>query len=395
MLLNKIKSRISQILRDHHTFGDELVGKSFSRMFILSVIATLVSAAHILVFGGLSFETDIEQQWRLGILLYHSVMFVLFGTLTLLTRPSRQVSISTRRRITRVIHASVLVAGVVVTSIDQLVTPAVTPFLVACTVAGALFIVNPLTALILYSLLFGFYAFALSLTQGIETILISNLVNGLTACGIAIGLSWVLWQQNIRTLQQRDLIHQQKLELELSNRQLEQLATRDDLTGLANRRMLQMVATEEQTQMNRHKMPACLLLLDLDLFKNINDELGHPAGDELLRQLAELLTQTVRASDRVARWGGEEFAILLRNTDADQGMQVAENIRAFIEQHRFELANQKGVAHEVALTVSIGVARLDATAEDMLDHAYREADLALYAAKAGGRNRVVLRASAA
>ncbi|MDP2282823.1 MAG: diguanylate cyclase, partial [Pseudohongiella sp.] len=300
MLLNKIKSRISQILRDHHTFGDELVGKSFSRMFILSVIATLVSAAHILVFGGLSFETDIEQQWRLGILLYHSVMFVLFGTLTLLTRPSRQVSISTRRRITRVIHASVLVAGVVVTSIDQLVTPAVTPFLVACTVAGALFIVNPLTALILYSLLFGFYAFALSLTQGIETILISNLVNGLTACGIAIGLSWVLWQQNIRTLQQRDLIHQQKLELELSNRQLEQLATRDDLTGLANRRMLQMVATEEQTQMNRHKMPACLLLLDLDLFKNINDELGHPAGDELLRQLAELLTQTVRASDRVA-----------------------------------------------------------------------------------------------
>ncbi|MDP1757814.1 MAG: hypothetical protein Q8L38_10295, partial [Pseudohongiella sp.] len=222
MLLNKIKSRISQILRDHHTFGDELVGKSFSRMFILSVIATLVSAAHILVFGGLSFETDIEQQWRLGILLYHSVMFVLFGTLTLLTRPSRQVSISTRRRITRVIHASVLVAGVVVTSIDQLVTPAVTPFLVACTVAGALFIVNPLTALILYSLLFGFYAFALSLTKGIETILISNLVNGLTACGIAIVLSWVLWQQNIRTLQQRDLIHQQKLELELSNRQLEQ-----------------------------------------------------------------------------------------------------------------------------------------------------------------------------
>lgn len=383
------------MLHDHHTFGDELVGKSFSRMFILSVIATPVSAAHILVFGILNFETDIEQQWRLGILLYHSFMLLLCMALTWLTRPGRHASVTAQRRISRVIHATVLVAGVVVTSIDQLVTPAVTPFLAACTVAGALFIVNPLTALILYSLLFGFYAFALSLTQDIEAILISNLVNGLTACGIAIGLSWVLWQQNIRTLQQRDLIQQQKLELELSNRQLEQLATRDDLTGLANRRMLQMVTTEEQTLMNRQKIPACLLLLDLDLFKKINDELGHPAGDELLRQLAELLTQTVRASDRVARWGGEEFAILLRNTDADQGMQVAENIRALIEKHHFELINQDGVTHEVALTASIGVARLDASADDMLDHAYREADLALYAAKARGRNRVVLRASAA
>lgn len=395
MLLNKIKSRISQILHDHHTFGDELVGKSFSRMFILSVIATLVSAAHIPVFSALSFETDIEQQWRLGIVVYHSFMFLICAAFCVLTRPSRQLSITMRRRITRVLHGAVLLAGVVVTSIDQLVTPAVTPFLVACTVAGALFIVNPLTAVLIYSLLFCLYALVLPLTQTNEAILISNLLNGLTSCGIAIGLSWVLWQQNIRTLQQRDLIHQQKLELELSNRQLEQLATRDDLTGLANRRMLQMVATEEQTLMNRQKIPACLLLLDLDLFKSINDELGHPAGDELLRQLAELLTQTVRASDRVARWGGEEFAILLRNTDADQGMQVAENIRAFIEQHRFELVNQNGVTHEVALTASIGVARLDAGADDMLDHAYREADLALYAAKAGGRNRVVLRAIAA
>ncbi len=371
------------------------MGKSFSRLFILSVIATPVSAAHVLVFSGMHLETGAEQQWQRGIMLYHGIMFLLFSVLTWWTRPALKLSVDVQKRISRVIHALVLAAGVAVTSIDQLVTPAVTPFLVACTVAGALFIVNPLTALILYSALFGFYSIALTLTQTDPVILTSNLVNGLTACCIAVGLSWILWQQNIRTLQQQDVIFHQQHELELSNRQLELLATRDDLTGLANRRMLQMLAAEEQTLMVRQNTPACLLLLDLDLFKNINDELGHPAGDELLRQLGTLLTQTVRASDRVARWGGEEFAILLRNSDANQSLQVAEHIRTFIEQHHFELPNQAGVPHEVVMTASIGVAQLDAKADDMLDQAYRSADMALYAAKAGGRNRVVLHASAA
>jgi diguanylate cyclase len=395
MMLNRIKSQVTQILQLHHEFGDRLVGKSFSRLFILSVIATPVSAAHVLVFSGMHLETGAEQQWQRGIMLYHGIMFLLFSVLTWWTRPALKLSVDVQKRISRVIHALVLAAGVAVTSIDQLVTPAVTPFLVACTVAGALFIVNPLTALILYSALFGFYSIALTLTQTDPVILTSNLVNGLTACCIAVGLSWILWQQNIRTLQQQDVIFHQQHELELSNRQLELLATRDDLTGLANRRMLQMLAAEEQTLMVRQNTPACLLLLDLDLFKNINDELGHPAGDELLRQLGTLLTQTVRASDRVARWGGEEFAILLRNSDANQGLQVAEHIRAFIEQHHFELPNQAGVHHEIVMTASIGVAQLDAKADDMLDQAYRSADMALYAAKAGGRNRVVLHASAA
>jgi len=395
MLYKTVKHQVSQILHLHHEFGAGLVGKSFNRMFVLSVIATPVSAAHVLVFWGLNFETRTEQQWQQGIMLYHGVMFLLFAMLTWFTRPGMSSSTTVQKGICRMIHALVLVAGVVVTSIDQLVTPAVTPFLVACTVAGALFIVNPLTAVVLYSSLFAFYSLAMTMTQADPAILTSNLFNGLTACCIAICLSWVLWQQNIRSLQQQVLIREQQQKLELSNRQLEQLATRDDLTGLANRRMLQMLATEEHALMIRQKTPACLLLLDLDLFKNINDEFGHPAGDELLCQLGALLTQTVRASDRVARWGGEEFAILLRNSDAAKGLQVAEHIRTLVEQHRFELPNQTGVRHEIVMTVSIGVAQLDPEAGDMLDQAYRVADMALYAAKAGGRNRVVVRASAA
>jgi diguanylate cyclase (GGDEF)-like protein len=395
MMLNRIKSLITQILQLHHEFGDRLVRITFGRLCLLSVIMLVLTAAGLVISSSLSFETDTEQQWQRALILISCITFLPFSVLCWWARPSLKLSVLVQKRITRFAHALLLVAGLGLTSIDQMVTPAVTPFLMACTVASVLIIVNPLTALIIYSALLGIYAGAMTLTQNDPIFLISNLFNGLMACCMSVGFSWILWQQNISALQQQDVIFQQQQELELSNRQLELLATRDDLTGLANRRMLQMLAAEEQTLMVRQKTPACLLLLDLDLFKNINDKLGHPAGDELLRQLGSLLTQTVRASDRVARWGGEEFAILLRHSDANQALQVAENIRTFIEQHRFELLDHSGVPHEIAMTLSIGVAQLDAKAVDTLDHAYRAADQALYAAKAAGRNRVALHASAA
>jgi diguanylate cyclase len=390
MILTPIKSRISQILRNHQEFGDELGKRTFHRLYYLSVVAAPVSAAHVLIFAALRFDTDAEETWRLGIIAFHSVVCLLCCVLIILSRPANRelLSPAAQRLVCAISHAGLLVAGVVVTAIDQLVTPAVTPFLVACTIAGVLFIVNPLSAAGLYSALFLFYFFALSFTQANDAILVSNIVNGLTACSIAAGLSWLLWQQNIRTLQQRNIIQRQQQRLELSNRRLEQLATLDELTGLANRRMLQMLAAEEQTVMKRRGSPACLLLLDMDHFKHINDTYGHPAGDQLLIQLAALLTQSVRGSDRVARWGGEEFGILLRDTEPAQAVHVAENIRDSIQQHRFVLTDQSGSVIEIGMTASIGLARLDAADAEMLGEAYRRADIALYDAKAGGRNRV-------
>lgn len=391
MFYTSLHSWIAQIRQDYQQFGDELLEKTFHRIFLLSMVATPVSAVHIVIFAGLAFDSETEQTWRLGIILYHSAMCLVFGSVALLTRPSlrQRWSLTAKRLFCRVSHGTLLAAGIVVTSIDQLVTPAVTPFLVACMVAGMLFIVNPLRALLIYSVLFIFYGVALSQVQPDNVILLSNLVNGLTACSIAAGLSWLLWLQNVSSLRQRNIILEQQHKLQLSNQQLEQLATRDELTGLANRRMLQMLVHEEQTMMRRHGSSACLLLLDLDHFKTINDQYGHPAGDQMLCQLAELLTRSVRGSDRIVRWGGEEFGILLRNTDVKQGLQVAENIRSAIGDYRAELMDQSGLKHDVRITVSIGLASLDASAADMLDQGYRAADVALYEAKTGGRNRVV------
>lgn len=395
MIISSIKLHLKRILQLHLDFEDRLVGITFDRLFLLSVLMLMVTAAGLLITSRLSFETDTQQQWQRALVWNSGLTFLSFTVLCWWVRPSLKLSALAKKRISRFAHALVLAAGLSVTSIDQMVTPAVTPFLMACTVASVLIIVNPLTALIIYSALLGIYAGAMTLTQTDPIFLISNLFNGLMACCMSVGFSWILWQQKISALQQQDVIFQQQKELEQKNSQLEQLATRDDLTGLANRRMLRILTTEEQTLMIRQNTPTCLLLLDLDLFKNINDELGHPAGDDLLRQLGALLPQTVRASDWVARWGGEEFAILLRNSDATQGMQVAEHVRTMIEKHRFHLPNLLGVQHDIAMTASIGVAQMDAKADDMLDLAYKAADLALYEAKAGGRNRVVLHASAA
>lgn len=391
-MLNPIKSWTSQIAHDHRKFGNELMEITFHRICFLSALAAPVSAIHVLVFAGLSFEDPTEQQWRLAVIIYHCVMCLVFAGLAIATRPATQHKLSQRVKyaVCRICLGAVMAAGITVTTIDQLVTPAVTPFLIACTVSGILFILNPLTAIAVYSMLFAVYSLGLTLTQTNELYLVSNIVNGLTACSIATGLSWLLWKQNVDAIQQRNLIQRQQKRLEVSNRKLEELATRDELTGLANRRMLQMLVMEEQIIMKRQSIPACLLLLDLDHFKSINDVHGHPAGDQMLQQLAQLLTQSVRAADRVARWGGEEFCILLRSTDAKQGLQVAAHIRSIIEQHDFFITDQGGNSYKINITGSIGLSGLDANAGDVLDQAYKEADVALYEAKADGRNRVVV-----
>ncbi len=129
---------------------------------------------------------------------------------------------------------------------------------------------------------------------------------------------------------------------------------------------------------------ACLLYIDVDFFKQVNDRYGHRAGDAALAAVAGRLRDVCRASDAVGRIGGEEFAVLLRDVDADTGWQVAERIRAAVASMTFEWEGTP-----IALTVSVGIA--PRRAGEGLDALIDAADGALYGAKAGGRNRVVLR----
>jgi diguanylate cyclase (GGDEF)-like protein len=160
--------------------------------------------------------------------------------------------------------------------------------------------------------------------------------------------------------------------------ELSRLALTDELTGLANRRAFRSTLASEMARSERTRRPVCLLMLDLDHFKRVNDTLGHGAGDAVLASMGELLSSGMHRSgiDVAARIGGEEFAIILPETDEEGGTFAAERLRIAVMSR----------AAAILTTVSIGVAA--SHAGDDPDSLLRAADKALYSAKALGRNRV-------
>jgi two-component system cell cycle response regulator len=171
------------------------------------------------------------------------------------------------------------------------------------------------------------------------------------------------------------------------NARLEQLAQTDALTQLLNRRALTERITAEMERALRYDSSLALLMIDLDHFKRVNDSFGHLVGDDVLRDVAQLLMETIRSSDMVARYGGEEFLVLLPETDDAGAEQFAERIRVAIELHDFGgRADQPGLR----LTTSVGVATFPAARIESVEDLFARADAALYRAKADGRNRVRL-----
>ncbi|HEX8986758.1 MAG TPA: diguanylate cyclase [Rhodocyclaceae bacterium] len=158
---------------------------------------------------------------------------------------------------------------------------------------------------------------------------------------------------------------------------------RDPMTGLHNRRFLEESVDTLIAQAQRHKTPMAFMMLDLDYFKMVNDSYGHDAGDAVLKALARVLTESVRSSDFVIRYGGEEFLILLQETDARNATDVAEKIRASVQDLKVQVAG--GLLQK---TISIGISGYPEDS-DTFWQAVKYADVALYHAKDTGRNRVV------
>ncbi|KXI27855.1 GGDEF domain-containing protein [Paraglaciecola hydrolytica] len=173
----------------------------------------------------------------------------------------------------------------------------------------------------------------------------------------------------------RTLAYQQ---LAAQNVKIQNLAERDKLTGLYNREKLDLKLEEMLSTILDTERAVTVMILDIDHFKLVNDSYGHLVGDKVLTGLAEQLRKKMRSGDLLARWGGEEFVVVLSNTTLDAGILQAERLRAFVAEQEIE---------GKFLTISLGLAQnqLGDTAETLLDRA----DKALYQAKSQGRNRVV------
>jgi two-component system, cell cycle response regulator len=170
---------------------------------------------------------------------------------------------------------------------------------------------------------------------------------------------------------------------EAFQRRMYEAAVRDPLTGIYNKRYFTDRLRGEYAYSIRHAVPLSLLLFDIDHFKRINDTYGHPAGDAVLKNLAQVVSRAIRAEDIFARYGGEEFAVIARELESAPAYAFAERLRRIVETTKFEAEG-----YHIPVTISIGIATLGPT--NFLDESdmIRESDQNLYAAKRSGRNRV-------
>jgi diguanylate cyclase (GGDEF)-like protein len=171
-------------------------------------------------------------------------------------------------------------------------------------------------------------------------------------------------------------------ELLRTQTELQRLSQTDDLTQVPNRRSVMDRLTEELLIHKRKKRPLAMALLDIDHFKKINDSFGHHTGDMILREMAQLVSGMLRDYDAMGRYGGEEFVIILPETNGEQAFKVADRLRDGIEKHEFTVNDRT-----YRITVSLGIAGKGEEEIPSIEELFKEADRCLYLAKASGRNR--------
>ena len=175
----------------------------------------------------------------------------------------------------------------------------------------------------------------------------------------------------------------QQAAVAIENARHYQLAIVDQLTRLYLRHHFLQKLSDERTRAQRYRSPFAILMLDLDRFKEVNDTKGHDVGDRLLRQAADAIQRSLRSSDIACRWGGDEFCVLLPQTDISSAHATAERIRQ-------EIAGLSGSALEPQATASVGIATYPNDFDGELPELLRRADLALYRAKRAGRDQVAI-----
>lgn len=192
--------------------------------------------------------------------------------------------------------------------------------------------------------------------------------------GMSVSLIWAVAATALRHLAVDDRLR----------RTLRNAAFRDALTGLYNRRYVFGIFNNELKRYRRYSEPFSLILIDADHFKHVNDEFGHCAGDDALRVIANVCLESVRDTDVVGRFGGEEFIVLLPHTKAHDAKTVAERIRHTMHEREIESHGRR-----FKVTLSLGITEVGPNA-DTFDDVLKVADQALYAAKNGGRDRVAV-----
>lgn len=385
MPLSLIK-RLRSLYRLPPALARPVARENLRRLDWLALLAVPFGLLHIGAFwlnvqgSGARFDS-----WRQNIIATHLTVAALLTGIGLLAWQARQRAVPPLYgdTLAGLAAAALLAFGLTITFFDQQITSSITPFLLGSVAAALILLLRPWLSLLLYGTAFALFELAMQIAQPDPQMRLSNQMGGLSICGIGVLLSLILWFGHLRNLKQRQRLHRQRMELEEKNRQLEYLAGHDPLTGLLNRRQFDHLVKQELARCERQPLPLSLLMVDLDHFKFINDRYGHPLGDEVIRHTANLLRKHTRNIDSVARLGGEEFLLLLPNSNAQQAANMAEKLRKLLAET--PLPMKEGLLY---LTASFGIASLCGGVRGTYEGLYATADQALYRAKASGRNRV-------
>lgn len=263
--------------------------------------------------------------------------------------------------------------------------PSVTLYALGCCFVGTLLLIRPAMTLLIYGLSFAAMSWAVGQSPVSGLLLATERLYAGFASVLGVALSLVLWHRFATAELLRIKVQAQRQQLETQNQQLQSMAMHDALTGLLNRRAFEAQAEQAISRARRDGTSLAALMLDLDHFKRINDQYGHPAGDDVLKFTADVLRANVRDTDLVARVGGEEFMVLLPGTSPQAALEVAEKIRQRVT-HAPQTLDATG---HVPVSTSVGVACFAPGKVANFERLYALADQALYEAKRLGRNRVV------
>ena len=372
------------------------VNANMSRLYYLSLLMIPISVIHIVTFTFFVVpETQEATWWRMGIIILHSLMVAMSSVISFLIFwiDNYERELIRLKLIIQILSTIVvMILGVGIAVVDQWVTTSISPFIIVSIMMALVVLMHPLISTLVYIGLFTLFVFTMPIIITDSLILTSTIMNGVTVVMMAVGLSNIMWYYYTKNEKQKRVIEvqnanleEQKQELEQLNYRLSVLASMDSMTQLLNRREFENQVNAELSVFKDDVFASSMMIADIDHFKRVNDQYGHPVGDELLKQFSLLLKAVLRDKDLIARWGGEEFVVMLHQANPNEAYKIAERLRRTIESTTFKI-NQ----HHIHITVSFGIAPLNTNDEEPLYTSYLRADKALYQAKESGRNKIII-----
>lgn len=373
---------IHRLRRESETIVDETTLLNIKRFRLMSLITVPVLITFAVAVGLREVQTPIEERWQMGIVLFDSAMAAMY----LLVNLAMSLVKNTKalQWIQGVAALFILFMNVMLTIVGQLISPNLTVLMVGLVSFGAILLFRPQTVILVLVPNFLAYYFMMPLTQSNPTLVFSNRINGLIIFILAGFLSYLFWITKIQSGKQLNLIRNQRSQLEVANKRLYELATTDRLTGLFNRGHMEELLSNKYSHLANTEKAVVLILLDIDNFKVVNDQLGHPAGDKLLQDIARLLERHADEHMLLSRWGGDEFMIALLKANEERALQLAKQMLS--EVLAIVAANE---SKTMPVSASFGIAVVN----DRFDLAYQQVDRSLYQAKLEGKGRVIVGSS--